>query len=126
MSTKLPIALLVALLVSFGLALPKHGFHHGWGTLSNDWTTQAFGWPCEIWSRTIHSYMGLEKERHYSVLWGHAAGVYAATAICLVGAAVGLGRLRASAHRQPFASPNGGPAERLGNSGVSGGPPSVS
>ena len=27
---------------------------------------------------------------------------------------------------EPDASPNGGPAERLGNSGVSGGPPSVS
>jgi hypothetical protein len=27
---------------------------------------------------------------------------------------------------QPAASPNGGPAERLGNSGVRGGPPSVS
>jgi hypothetical protein len=27
---------------------------------------------------------------------------------------------------QPGAPPNGGPAERLGNSGVSGGPPSVS
>ena len=33
-----------------------------------------------------------------------------------------LGRMRA----EPGASPNGGPAERLGNSGAGGGPPSVS
>jgi hypothetical protein len=35
---------------------------------------------------------------------------------------------KALGHRiaQPGASPNGGPAERLGNSGVPGGPPSVS
>ncbi len=30
------------------------------------------------------------------------------------------------AHAEPDASPNGGPAEPLGNSGVGGGPPSVS
>jgi hypothetical protein len=31
-----------------------------------------------------------------------------------------------AARAEPDASPNGGPAERLGNSGVGGGPPSVS
>jgi hypothetical protein len=32
----------------------------------------------------------------------------------------------ASEHAEPGASPNGGPAEPLGNSGIGGGPPSVS
>ena len=35
-------------------------------------------------------------------------------------------RLRQKASAEPAASPNGGPAERIGNSGVGDGPPSVS
>src|SRR5262249_45222378 len=47
-------------------------------------------------------------------LWNHAGEVQT------------KGTLSRPRKAQPNASPNGGPAERLGNSGVSGSPPSVS
>jgi hypothetical protein len=90
----------LALLITVALALPKHGFVHNWGTLSNDWTTEPFGWPFEIWSRTIHTYSGqadrpfMEKDRYYSIHWGRASGLYVAAVAFVAGAAAALGRVR--------------------------------
>lgn len=85
MSTKriLPavMTLAIALLVCAVLALPKNG-DRSWGTLSNDWTTETFGWPFEIWSKTLHSYRDagspgwVVKDTRYSVYWGRVSGLY--------------------------------------------------
>jgi hypothetical protein len=92
--------LTVAMFISVVLlALPKTG-HRDWGSLSNDWNTQAFGWPFEVWTRTIHSYTEygspgwVEMDRSYSIHWGRALGLYLGTATFVACAAVCLQKLR--------------------------------
>ena len=91
--------LVVALLVSTGLALSKSG-PHDWGTLSNDWNTEAFGWPVKVWSRTVHSYaqqgsqQWVEQDRLYSIHWGRALGLYLGTVVIVAGTAVCLQKLK--------------------------------
>ena len=62
--------------------------------------------------------------------WDRSANwLYCSAALIVLGAVLidfGAGRRRVSSPAVPGASPNRGPAERLGNSGVGGGPPSVS
>ncbi len=52
--------------------------------------------------------------------------VQACLALLLPFAAMALGLCGRRSGAEPTASPNGGPATRLGNSGAGGGPPSVS
>ena len=60
-----------------------------------------------------------DRRAYRSVLWLSGVAV-----LCALG--LFLSSLSRSTKGELAASPNGGPAERLGNSGVGGGPPSVS
>jgi hypothetical protein len=77
----------VALLVAAALSLPPYS-SHGLGTGADEWDTQSFGWPVEIWSRKTHTYRTVEispengkvQETHYptqySIKWEQACLVF--------------------------------------------------
>ncbi len=58
---------------------------HGLGTGSNNWDIKSYGWPMEIWAKSVHTYRAQGSDRwvvvsqHYSVNWREAAMLYATT-----------------------------------------------
>jgi hypothetical protein len=70
---------------------PRSG--HALGTGANEWDTQTFGWPVEIWSRTKHTYRTTEispegrKDQeiryptHYSVRWTQVSMLFGGAVI---------------------------------------------
>ncbi len=67
---------------------------HGLGTGANNWDFRSFGWPVEVWSRSVHSYRGpgskewVPESKRYSVQWTAVAMVVpaalAASALCVL------------------------------------------
>ena len=75
-------ALAVAVLLMLALSVPP-ATSHGLGTGSNNWDMKSYGWPLEVWSRSVHTYRAQDSNewivvsRKYSVHWGETAVLYA-------------------------------------------------
>ena len=78
----------LAILITGALSLVRNS-SHGLGTGANSWDVKSFGWPVEVWSRTVHTYRTVDysdgkrevKEvrypTKYSVRWLQAGLLFA-------------------------------------------------
>jgi hypothetical protein len=78
----LSILALAALLSAVLFLIPNSS--HGLGTGANNWDFKSFGWPVEVWSRSVHSYSGpdskawVPQSKQYSIEWKAVAMIVAA------------------------------------------------
>jgi hypothetical protein len=85
----------IAILLSAVLFLVPNS-SHGLGTGANNWDFKSFGWPVEVWSKSVHTYRGpeskdwIQQSKRYSVEWKTvgmifpaAVGVSALLVLCI-------------------------------------------